>query len=110
MSAIDPIRRGSLQPAADPTANLNESSPAYDKQNVETVEPVKSTNQTDLTCDHRELTFNVDPESDRVILQVVDEKTKEVIYQQPPDRIVRLARESRLKARHAPPGSAESGR
>jgi uncharacterized FlaG/YvyC family protein len=101
MSAIDPIRRSDLQPV-DVTAGLNEPAPAYDKQTVDTVEPVKSTDQSAMNFDHRELTFDVDPESDRVILQVIDQKTKDVIFQQPPDRIVKLAREQRENARHYP--------
>lgn len=99
MSAIDPVRRVVLLQQVGPAADLNEPAPVSDKQSVETVEPVKSANQADLHGDRRELTFNVDTESDRLVLKVIDEKTRDVIFQDPAERLVKLARERRHNVR-----------
>lgn len=99
MSAIEPIRHNVLLQHAGTAANLNEPSPVSNKDGVETVEPVKSANRADLHSDCREITYDVDPESDQLVLQVIDEKTKDVIYQDPAERLVKLARERRHNAR-----------
>jgi len=98
MTSIEPVRRNPLQPVG-PEAPLNNPAPVEDGRNTDIVPPVHSSNQTELAADHRELSFAVDPESDRVILRVIDEKTKDVVFQDPSDRILELAREMRQHAR-----------
>ena len=95
MSAIEPARHNVLLPHTGTAANLNEPAPVSDKENVETIEPVKSANRADMQSDPRELTFDIDTESDQLILRVIDERTKDVVYQDPSDRLVKLARERR---------------
>jgi uncharacterized FlaG/YvyC family protein len=102
MSAIDPVRRHVLLPHTGTAANLNEPSPVSGKDRGETIEPVKSAHQTDLHSDCRELTFDIDTESDRLIVRVIDEKTRDIVYQDPSDRLVQLARERRHNAGRVP--------
>ena len=43
--------------------------------------------------------FTIDRDANRTIVKVMDGKTKEVLYQIPPDEVIRLAAESRRKNR-----------
>ena len=102
MSPIDPIRRKDL-PYINPATSRNDPAPLNDQQNMDTVEPVKPVNQTELRGDRRELSMDVDNTSDILVVRVADKKTKEVVYQVPSDRILELARERSRKAKRLPP-------
>ena len=102
MSAIDPVRRTVLLQQVGMAADLNEPAPISGKPGVETVEPVKSASRAALDGERRELTFDVDTESDRLVLQVIDENTGRIVYQDPNDRLVKLARERRHNFRRVP--------
>lgn len=94
MSQIDPVQRNPF-PNAEIYTSLNEPAPALNANDVSPVEPIKSVNRTDLLADHREIQPGVDAESDRLVMQVVDKDTGEVVFQAPPEITLRMAREMR---------------
>jgi flagellar protein FlaG len=59
-------------------------------QNREVVQAVKALNNTEMLGDN-ELEFQRDPETHRIVVRVVNPKTKEVISQVPPEYVLRLA-------------------
>jgi flagellar protein FlaG len=58
--------------------------------NREVVQAVKALNSTEMFGDN-ELDFQKDPQTQRLVVRVVDRKTKEVISQVPPEYVLRLA-------------------
>jgi flagellar protein FlaG len=61
------------------------------EQNREVVQAVKALNQTEMFGQENELQFQLDPATRRMVVRVVDRKTKEVISQAPPEYVLRLA-------------------
>jgi flagellar protein FlaG len=59
-------------------------------QNRDVVQAVKAVNAAEMFGDN-ELEFQRDPQSHRMLIRVVNRKTKEVISQIPPDYVLRLA-------------------
>ena len=57
----------------------------------EVVQAVKALNQSRMFGEENDLVFQRDPKSRRILIRVVDRKTKEVIEQVPPEYILRLA-------------------
>jgi uncharacterized FlaG/YvyC family protein len=101
MSKIDPVHRSGLPPV-DPTAGLNDSLPAQDIAHPDVINAVKSSHKSDLSGDRRELVMSVDPESGRLVTKVIERDSEDVVFQQPPDRILDLAREIRRRHRGLP--------
>jgi flagellar protein FlaG len=58
--------------------------------NRDVVQAVKALNSTEMFGDD-ELDFRKDPQTQRMVVRVVDRKTKEVISQVPPEYVLRLA-------------------
>jgi flagellar protein FlaG len=58
--------------------------------NRDVVQAVKALNSTEMFGDN-ELDFQKDPQTQRMVVRVVDRKTKEVISQVPPEYVLRLA-------------------
>ena len=58
--------------------------------NREVVQAVKALNSTEMFGDN-ELDFQRDPQTQRLVVRVVDRKTKEVISQVPPQYVLALA-------------------
>jgi hypothetical protein len=94
MSQIDPVHRNPFPNVATHTG-LNGPAPAPGDDEVSAVEPVQSINPAELLAERREIRPEVDIESDRLIMQVVDKDTKEVVFQAPPEITLRMAREIR---------------
>lgn len=105
MSQIDPVHRNPF-PNTEVYTNLNEPAPALGNDEVSPVEPVKSINRSELLADRREIKPGVDAESDRLVMQVVDKDTQEVIFQAPPEITLRMARELREQQKRHGPHSA----
>jgi flagellar protein FlaG len=61
------------------------------------VQAVKAINKTELFGEGNELTFQMDRETRRPIIRLVDSRTKEVIRQIPPEYVLRMAEEFRKK-------------
>ena len=108
MSKIEPIHR---DPALNPETYLTTSGtePTPVNPTAEAVNPVSASSKQELLGDRRGIAMNYDAESGTLVTQVVDRKTKEVVYQAPPDRIVELAKEMKRNGRRHI-GDAESKR
>jgi len=55
------------------------------------VQAVKALNATEMFGQDNELVFHMDRQARRLVIQVVNSKTKEVLSQVPPDYILRLS-------------------
>ena len=71
-------------------------------ENREIVRAVKALNGTEMFGQENQLTFRRDPETQRMVIRVVNRQTEEVVTQIPAEYVLRLAAD--LK-----PKSAESG-
>jgi uncharacterized FlaG/YvyC family protein len=70
--------------------------------NREIVRAVKALNASEMFGEENQLTFRRDPETQRMVIRVVNRKTEEVITQIPPEYVLRLAED--LKAKSAKAG------
>lgn len=83
---ITPVDRTAALPApAVNTAPVDKAA-----ENREVVQAVKALNNTEMFGDN-ELDFQRDPQTQRMVVRVVNRKTKEVVSQVPPEYILRLA-------------------
>lgn len=71
-------------------------------ENREVVRAVKALNGTEMFGEENQLTFRRDPDTQRMVIRVVNRKTEEVITQIPAEYVLRLAAD--LKQRAAAPG------
>jgi len=83
---ISAINRA-LPPVAAPAATTPVDQGTSDR---DVVQAVKALNGTEMFGEN-ELTFAKDPQSRRMVVRIVDRKTKEVISQIPPEYVLRLA-------------------
>ena len=60
-------------------------------QNRDVIQAVKSLNATEMFGDENELTFQMDRQSRRMVVQIVNRNTKEVISQIPPEYVLALS-------------------
>jgi uncharacterized FlaG/YvyC family protein len=60
-------------------------------QSRDVVRAVKALNQTEMFGQDNELEFRRDPNSRRMVVRVINRKTKEIISQVPPEYVLRLA-------------------
>ena len=82
------------QPAAAPAV----AAPiAQEAQNRDIVRAVKALNATEMFGDENQLTFRRDPETQRMVIRLVNRKTDEVIAQIPPEYVLRLAEDLKPK-------------
>jgi|GEM_PF-2551943 len=101
MSRIDPVQRNALL-ATELCTTLNAPASELKRDDAAPVEPVKASNRSELLGDRRELKPLVDAETDRLVMQVVDKHTEEVIFQAPPEITLEMARDvRRQQKRHA---------
>ena len=61
-------------------------------ENREVVRAVKALNGTEMFGEENQLMFRRDPETQRMVVRVVNRKTEEVISQIPAEYVLRLAR------------------
>jgi len=78
-----------------PTLPNHALSPEQRKEQDELIRAVQSVNEAKLFGESAELTFSFDRRSNKLILQLVDRETKEVIRQIPPEFLRRLAEDIR---------------
>ena len=71
-------------------------------ENREVVRAVKALNATEMFGQDNQLTFRRDPETQRMVIRVVNRETEEVVTQIPAEYVLRLAED--LKKKAAPPG------
>ena len=83
---ISSITRSVPAPAQTVAADQTEKG----SQNRDVVQAVKALNGAEMFGDN-ELEFQRDAESHRMLIRVVNRKTKELVSQIPPDYVLRLA-------------------
>jgi uncharacterized FlaG/YvyC family protein len=66
-------------------------------ENREVVRAVKALNATEMFGQENQLMFRRDPESQRMVVRVVNRKTEEVISQIPAEYLLRLAQDLKPK-------------
>ena len=78
-----------------PVAAASETPPeqAADKRSI--VRAVKAVNQTEMLGPDSYLAFQRDPETQRMVIQVLDRKTHELVSQIPAEYLLRLAEDAR---------------
>ena len=74
-----------------PVAAAPELPPEQAAQNRNIVQAVKALNGTEMFGRDNLLMFQRDPESKRMVIQVINQKTHEVVSQIPPEYLLRLA-------------------
>jgi flagellar protein FlaG len=77
----------SLQP--EPAAPV--STTEQPTQTRDIVQAVKALNATEMFGENNELIFQMDQQSKRMVVQIVNRQTKEVLSQIPPEYILRLS-------------------
>jgi flagellar protein FlaG len=60
-------------------------------ENRQVVQAVKAVNGTEMFGQENELLFQKDPQSHRMIVRIVNKRTKEVMSQVPSESVLRLA-------------------
>jgi uncharacterized FlaG/YvyC family protein len=95
ISAIDRSALPSSVPAAPAPVD-------HAAENREVVRAVKALNGTEMFGQDNQLTFRRDPETQRMVIRVVNRKTEELVTQIPAEYVLRLAAD--LKQKAAPPG------
>ena len=82
--AIDRSVTGTHAPA--PAAPVDKAA-----ENRQVVQAVKTVNGAEMFGPENELRFQKDPETNRMVVRIVNRKTKEVVSQVPEEYILRLA-------------------
>ena len=60
-------------------------------ENREVVQAVKALNNTEMFGQENDLVFQRDPQTQRMIIKIVNRNTKDVVSQIPPEYVLRLA-------------------
>ena len=76
-----------------PVAPVSPLTPEERNTQRQLIRAVESVNSSHLFGESTELTFSYDRHSRKMILQIVDRETKEVVKQLPPEYLLRLAQE-----------------
>lgn len=83
---IDMVSRNAALPAADP---LNP--PGRAAQNREVIQAVKAINESEMFGGENALEYRMDPATRRMVVRVVNRKSKEVMEEHSPEYILRVA-------------------
>jgi flagellar protein FlaG len=78
-----------------PPVTVSPPTPEQVAANRQIVQAVKAVNQAELLGDNTELTFSMDRQTQRPVIQLVDRSTKEVIRQIPPEYLLQMAADIR---------------
>jgi uncharacterized FlaG/YvyC family protein len=93
INAVDRSAHGTAAPAAPAPVDAA-------AENRDVVRAVKALNGTEMFGEDNQLTFRRDPETQRMVIRVVNRKTDEVVSQIPAEYVLRLAED--LKSKSAP--------
>ncbi len=85
---IDPVGPRAAQPAADPFSP-GERSP----QEREIVRAVRAVNQSEMFGGENTLDFQMDPNTRRLVIRLLNRRTREVVERYPAEYILSLAAE-----------------
>ncbi len=83
-------RSGPAAPASVPTAPVEAN-----RQDREVIQAVKALNGAELFGEQNELEFRRDPQTQRMVVRLVDRNTREVMSQIPPEYVLELAADMR---------------
>jgi uncharacterized FlaG/YvyC family protein len=72
------------------------------------VQAVKALNATEMFGQDNELVFQMDRQARRMVIQVIDSKTKEVLTQVPPAYVLRLSEDLKNSGESFPRGVQET--
>jgi uncharacterized FlaG/YvyC family protein len=84
------------------SVDLQKTSPASAPQPVpheqaaerkQLIQAVKEVNKSEMLGDNNELTFVLDRATHKAVVRVVNRQTNEVVFQIPPDYVLRMAEE-----------------
>lgn len=84
----------SVQPVAAPVETVRADQAA---ENRDVVRAVKALNGSEMFGEENQLTFQRDPATQRMVVRIVNQQTKEVVSQIPPEYVLRLAEELKRK-------------
>ena len=79
---------GALAPVSNASSASNNDVPVR-----QVVSAVHEVNKSELLGEGRQLTFARDPETRKRVIQIVDQKTGDVLDQLPPEAVLRLAQQ-----------------
>lgn len=88
ITAVDRAAPGAYAPAPVEPVDRN-------AQSRDVVQAVKALNGTEMFGPENELRFQKDPQTQRMVVRLVNRKTSEVVTQVPPEYVLRLAEETR---------------
>ena len=77
---------GAVTPVSNPTPLTDKDVPAR-----QVVAAVHEVNKAELMGEGRQLTFARDPETRKRVIQIIDQKTGDVLDQLPPEAVLRMA-------------------
>ena len=83
---ISAVNRNSALPAADPSIPAERAA-----VNREVIQAVRAVNKSEMFGDQNALDFQIDQRTHKMVIRVINRKTKEVIDQYPPEYILRMA-------------------
>lgn len=90
-----------------PVAGAPEIPPDKAAENRSIVQAVKALNGTEMFGQDNQLTFQRDPDTQHIVIQVINRKTHEVVSQIPQEYLLRLAKD--LKPQQANVNSVRIG-
>ena len=86
-----------------PAAAAPEIAPDKAAENRSIVQAVQALNGTEMFGHDNQLTFQRDPDTHRMVIQVINRKTHEVVSQIPPEYLLRLAEDLKQPQADATP-------
>jgi uncharacterized FlaG/YvyC family protein len=84
-------RGGNIQSATVPVIPADRAA-----ENRDIVQAVKAVNGAELFGQDNQLMFQRDPTTQRMVIQMVNRRTKEVVLQIPPEYVLRLAKDLKV--------------
>jgi uncharacterized FlaG/YvyC family protein len=86
-----------------PVIAPSEIPPEKAAENRSIIQAVKALNATEMFGHDNQLTFQRDPETKRMVIQLVNPKTHEVVLQIPAEYVLRMAEDLKPPEDSAPP-------
>jgi uncharacterized FlaG/YvyC family protein len=90
---ISAVNQSMAAPAATPVAPVEHTAETRD-----VVQAVKALNATEMFGQENELLFQMDRQAKRMVVQVINRRTREVVSQVPPEYILALSEDLRSPA------------
>jgi uncharacterized FlaG/YvyC family protein len=86
-----------------PVGATHEVPPQQAAENRSIIPAVKAVNESEMFGQDNQLVFQRDPQSQRMVIQVVNQQTHEVVSQIPPEYVVQLADDLKRQETEATP-------